>query len=142
MEENKNITDNNIAEDLANDMPPELKVAGNQRRDSEARWYVLHTFNGYETVAEDNLKKVIEKYEVYGIFKDLSEMADRLSIPEEDRIYYKDGTLVGIRIDNRGIIKRLGIPGKDVFLTLRIPMESTDEEMMDQAPNVAEYMLK
>ena len=87
-------------------------------------------------------KKVIEKYEVYGIFKDLSEMADRLSIPEEDRIYYKDGTLVGIRIDNRGIIKRLGIPGKDVFLTLRIPTESTDEEMVEQAPNVAEYMLK
>ena len=61
MEENKNMTDNTIAEELANDMPPELKVAGNQRRDSEARWYVLHTFNGYEAVAEDNLKKVIEK---------------------------------------------------------------------------------
>ena len=61
MEENKNMTENQLNQDLvANDMPPELKVAGNQRRDTEARWYVLHTFNGYETVAEDNLKKVIE----------------------------------------------------------------------------------
>ena len=40
--EEKNMTDNTIAQDLANDMPPELKVAGNQRRDSEARWYVTH----------------------------------------------------------------------------------------------------
>ena len=32
--------------------------------DAEARWYVLHTFNGYEAIAEDNLKKVIEKYKL------------------------------------------------------------------------------
>ncbi len=88
MEENTNITDNKIAQELANDMPPELKVAGNQRRDSEARWYVLHTFNGYEAVAEDNLKKVIEKYH-------LEDRVLEIYIPTEDTMTEKkDGTKV------------------------------------------------
>lgn len=90
MEENKNITETEvIANDLvANDIPPELKVAGNQRRDSEARWYVLHTFNGYETVAEDNLKKVIEKYH-------LEDRVLEVFIPTEDIMTEKkDGTKV------------------------------------------------
>ena len=30
--------------------------------DSDAKWYVLHTFSNYEVVAKDNLEKVIEKY--------------------------------------------------------------------------------
>ena len=86
MEENTNMTENTIAQDLANDMPPELKVAGNQRRDSEARWYVLHTFNGYEAVAEDNLKKVVEKYH-------LEDRVLDIFIPTEDIMTEKkDGT--------------------------------------------------
>ena len=86
MEENTNMTENTIAQDLANDMPPELKVAGNQRRDSEARWYVLHTFNGYEAVAEDNLKKVVEKYH-------LEDRVLEIFIPTEDIMTEKkDGT--------------------------------------------------
>ena len=86
MEDNINLTENNIAQDLKNDMPPELKVAGNQRRDSEARWYVLHTFNGYEAVAEDNLKKVVEKYH-------LEDRVLEIYIPTEDVMTEKkDGT--------------------------------------------------
>lgn len=86
MEENTNLTENNIAQELKNDMPPELKVAGNQRRDSEARWYVLHTFNGYEAVAEDNLKKVVEKYH-------LEDRVLEIYIPTEDVMTEKkDGT--------------------------------------------------
>lgn len=86
MEENK-ITENELSKDLvANDMPPELNVAGNQRRDTEARWYVLHTFNGYETVAEDNLKKVVEKYH-------LEDRVLEIYIPTEDIMTEKkDGT--------------------------------------------------
>ncbi|MDR1917530.1 MAG: KOW motif-containing protein [Christensenellaceae bacterium] len=49
---------------LKDALPPELIGAGNNRMDTEAHWYVLHTFNGYEAVAEDNLKKVIEKYKL------------------------------------------------------------------------------
>jgi len=60
---------------------PDLKSIGN-RMDSEARWYVLHTFSGYEAVAEDNLKKVIEKY-------NLTDRVFEIFIPTEDTIVEK-----------------------------------------------------
>lgn len=70
------------------EVPPELNVAGNNRMDTEARWYVLHTFNGYETVAEDNLKKVVEKY-------NLQNRVLEIYIPTEDVMTEKkDGTKV------------------------------------------------
>ena len=28
----------------------------------EAKWYVLHTYSGYEQVAKDNLEMVVKKY--------------------------------------------------------------------------------
>ncbi len=87
-------------------------------------------------------RKVLEKYEKYNIYQDLSEIANKLYVPEEDRLYSSEGVLVGIRMDNRGIMKKLGIGHKEVFLTLRVSMESVDVEMAEQAPYVAEYMLK
>jgi len=33
-----------------------------ENRESEAKWYVLHTFSGYENVAKENLKLVIENF--------------------------------------------------------------------------------
>ena len=85
-EEIKN--ENTTAEEKYSDIPPELNVAGNNRMDTEARWYVLHTFNGYETVAEDNLKKVVEKYH-------LENRVLEIFIPTEDVMTEKkDGTKV------------------------------------------------
>jgi len=31
-------------------------------KDLEAKWYVLHTYSGYEQVAKTNLEMVIKKY--------------------------------------------------------------------------------
>ena len=87
-------------------------------------------------------KKVIERYEKYNIYKDISEIAEKLSVPGEDVLHSSNGTLIGIRVDNRGILNKLGLSGKEVFLTLRVPMDSTDDKMIEQAPAVAEYMLK
>jgi len=64
------------------DYVPELVTQGNTRLDTDARWYVLHTFSGYEAVAEDNLKKVIEKY-------NLSERVFEIFIPTEDTVVEK-----------------------------------------------------
>jgi len=64
------------------DFVPELVTQGNTRLDSDARWYVLHTFSGYEAVAEDNLKKVIEKY-------NLQERVFEIFIPTEDTVVEK-----------------------------------------------------
>jgi len=66
--------------------PPDLSQVGN-RMDDEERWYILHTFNGYEAVAEDNLKKVVEKYQ-------LQDRIREIFIPMEDVVVEKRGKKV------------------------------------------------
>ena len=39
----------------------EMTKAINEAK-KDAKWYVLHTFSGYENVAKENLEIVIEKY--------------------------------------------------------------------------------
>ena len=63
------------------ELPPDTTTVGT-RMDSEARWYVLHTFSGYEAVAEDNLKKVIEKY-------NLGDRVFEIFIPTEEAVVEK-----------------------------------------------------
>jgi transcriptional antiterminator NusG len=47
--------------------------------DKEPHWYALHTFNGYEAVAENNLKKLITKY-------NLQERIFEIYVPKENKI--------------------------------------------------------
>lgn len=68
-------------EDIDDAPPPDTSVVG-MRMDAEARWYVLHTFSGYEAVAEDNLKKVVEKY-------NLGNRVFEIFIPTEDAVVEK-----------------------------------------------------
>ena len=52
--------------------------------EEEAKWYVLHTYSGYENMVRDNLKMVFEK----------NNMLDRLkeiNIPMEDVVEEKNG---------------------------------------------------
>jgi len=69
------------SETVNNAPPPDLSQVGG-RMDEEARWYVLHTFSGYESVAEDNLKKVVEKFR-------LGDRILEIFIPTEDTIVEK-----------------------------------------------------
>ena len=50
----------------------------------EAKWYVLHTFSGYENVAKENLETVVEKY-------NLKDRIFEIVIPMEDVIEDKNG---------------------------------------------------
>lgn len=50
----------------------------------EAKWYVLHTFSGYENVAKDNLEIVREKF-------NLSDRIFDVIIPMEEVIEEKNG---------------------------------------------------
>ena len=50
----------------------------------EPRWYVVHTFSGYENMVMDNLYKVIEK-------NGLQEQILEVQIPMEDTIEEKNG---------------------------------------------------
>ncbi len=50
----------------------------------EPKWYVLHTFSGYENVAKDNLETVVKKFH-------LEDRIFDILIPEEDVIEEKNG---------------------------------------------------
>lgn len=50
----------------------------------EPKWYVLHTFSGYENVAKENLETVVEKF-------NLQDRIFDIIIPEEDVIEEKNG---------------------------------------------------
>ena len=51
---------------------------------NEPKWYVLHTFSGYENVAKENLENVVEKF-------NLQDRIFDIVIPEEDVIEEKNG---------------------------------------------------
>lgn len=50
----------------------------------EPKWYVLHTFSGYENVAKENLETVVEKF-------NLQDRIFDIVIPEEEVIEEKNG---------------------------------------------------
>ena len=50
----------------------------------EPKWYVLHTFSGYENVAKENLETVVEKF-------NLQDRIFDIVIPEEDVNEEKNG---------------------------------------------------
>ena len=50
----------------------------------EPKWYVLHTFSGYENVAKENLETVVKKF-------NLQDRIFEMVIPEEDVIEEKNG---------------------------------------------------
>lgn len=50
----------------------------------DPKWYVLHTFSGYENVAKENLENVVKKY-------NLENRIFEILIPEEDVIEEKNG---------------------------------------------------
>ena len=56
-------------------------------KNEEAKWYVLHTFSGYENVAKENLEKVVVKY-------NLEDRIFDIVIPMEDVIEEKKGKKV------------------------------------------------
>ena len=62
----------------------------------EAKWYVLHTFSGYENVAKENLEIVTQKY-------NLQERIFDIVIPMEDVVEDKNG--------KKKIVSRKVMPG-------------------------------
>ncbi len=50
----------------------------------EAKWYVLHTFSGYENVAKENLETVVDKF-------NLGDRIFDIIIPMEDVVEEKNG---------------------------------------------------
>jgi len=55
-----------------------------ENKETEAKWYVLHTFSGYENVAKENLKLVIENFNLHDRIFDIA-------IPMQDVVEEKKG---------------------------------------------------
>lgn len=55
-----------------------------ERQGSEAKWYVIHTYSGYENKVKTTLETVIEK-------RGLQDMIQEISVPMEEQIEVKDG---------------------------------------------------
>ena len=73
--------------------PEEERIA---KARENAKWYVLHTFSGYENVAKENLEIVKEKY-------NLQERIFDIVIPMEDVVEEKNG--------KRKVVTRKLMPG-------------------------------
>lgn len=103
IDENKENLDKNevetdqIQENTTETAQEESQVAGADKELSEdeqsyrefvdslpAKWYVLHTFSGYENVAKDNLETVVEKF-------NLQDRIFDIVIPMEDVVEEKNG---------------------------------------------------
>jgi transcriptional antiterminator NusG len=52
--------------------------------DNKARWYVIHTYSGYENKVKANIEKVIEN-------RNLEEQIHDIQVPMEEQIEIKDG---------------------------------------------------
>ena len=55
---------------------------------SEARWYVVHTYSGYENKVKANIEKMIEN-------RKLQDQILEVSVPMQDVIEVKNGVKIG-----------------------------------------------
>lgn len=83
--ENSNENQQNISEENKINISTQTLFEQNPYRNSpDSKWYVLHTFSGYEQVAKDNLETVVEKFNLQNRIFDII-------IPMEDVIEEKNG---------------------------------------------------
>ena len=52
--------------------------------DSEARWYVVHTYSGYENKVKANIEKIIEN-------RGMQDLIHEVSVPIQDAVEIKNG---------------------------------------------------
>lgn len=83
MEENKVELEQEIENDVK-ELVEEKTEVNPLRNSPDSKWYVLHTFSGYEQVAKDNLETVVEKF-------NLQDRIFDIIIPMEDVIEEKNG---------------------------------------------------
>ena len=81
-------------------------------KDLEAKWYVLHVFNGYEHVAQENLERVAEKF-------NLQDRIFEIVIPMEEVLEEKNGKkqIVEKKIMPSYILVKM-IYGDDIWHTI------------------------
>ena len=54
------------------------------RGDGTAKWYVIHTYSGYENKVKTNIEKMVE-------YRGMQDLILEVTIPTEDRVEIKNG---------------------------------------------------
>ena len=78
----ENLGAETVSEEKSQDKP--AREVSPCRDAPDSKWYVLHTFSGYENVAKENLETVVEKF-------NLQDRIFDIVIPMEDVIEEKNG---------------------------------------------------
>ena len=78
----ENLGAETVSEEKSQDKP--AREVSPFRDAPDSKWYVLHTFSGYENVAKENLETVVEKF-------NLQDRIFDIVIPMEDVIEEKNG---------------------------------------------------
>lgn len=88
----------NVIQDgeFLNPDPEEVESGDNSGRSPDRKWYVVHTYSGYENKVKANLEKRVESM-------NMENQIFNVIIPEEDEIEYKGG--------QRKVTKRRIFPG-------------------------------
>ena len=63
---------------------------------SDAKWYVVHTYSGYENKVKSSIEKIIENRNLYDLF-------EQVTVPEQDSVEVKNG--------KKKVVKRKIFPG-------------------------------
>lgn len=93
LESTPSVAEEVLTEANASEAPVDEEM---ERLREEAKWYVLHTYSGYENVAKENLEIVIDKYALQKRIFDII-------IPMEDVVEEKNG--------KRQVVSRKLMPG-------------------------------
>ena len=99
LKETKEVSDN---ENLDESSSKENSSQTQPKKDPRIKWYVIHTYSGYEKKVKSNLEKKIKKSKDSNIVKGNEDSKDvkgrnledyifRVLVPTEDEIEFKDG---------------------------------------------------
>jgi transcriptional antiterminator NusG len=64
-------------------LPDTLDALGEPKKPSEARWYVVHTYSGYENKVKANIEKIVEN-------RGMNHLFDRIIVPVQEVIENKN----------------------------------------------------
>ena len=91
---------------------------------------------------------ILDLYEDYEIFGDLTAIADEMNIPEDRRYMSSDKTKVNaIKIDDAEFLSKNGIKTKDCYVSLRIlninqEKDKEKNKQFENAKNIIKYIIK
>ena len=102
--------------------PAEEAEAGGEDRESQAAWYVIHSYSGYENKVKKNLEQRIESM-------GMKDYIFEVVVPTEDQLEIKDG--------QRRIVKRRIFPG---YILVKMIMNEKSWYVVRNTPGVTGFV--